>query len=825
MADPTSTSRGTRFWERAAGFLARHSLLVCLVTLAVTGIAFTQVLKLEIRTDFKELLPQGTQSVRDYNKIIERVGGLGTLSVAVESPDSEANTRFVEDLTQKLLRDLGDRIRYVDYTIKPIRDFIADHGSLYIDHDDLKEVAREVRKAKNRALMRLSPFSFELDPEESKPFKLPEMKQKMDRGKKLQEYPDGYYAEFDLGFLAVLIRPKVNVTGIEGNRKFLHDVQDLITRMKPSSYHPQMKIDYAGSVQITLDEYDRLIKDLFGTALLCISLISLIVFLYFRRVRVLILLGLTLVFGVILTFGLTSITIGYVTAQTAFLGAIIAGTGINYGIILLARYLEERAKSDNLETVISRSLQTTFSATLAASITTAASFSALLVAHIRSFSQFGYIGGIGVLFCWILTFTFLPALLSLFERIRPITRGWLTARPPAFFSLPHWAGLLALRIPRPVLGVFLTMVLLGVVSYIRFFPTSLDYNLNNMRNKSSLNSGTAQLDSRINDVLRTSTSPAIILARDREQARQICEAMKTRWEENWDDRPFKFCRSVYDLLPQGQVAKLETIAQIREDLERGRKIAPEKEHSRIDELSDWLDDRPLTLNDLPEAMLRHFVEKDGTWGRFVFVNPQTGRNLWQAENLFAFTDSIRENVLPDGETITSSGEAVVFADIIRIIKKDGPLTTILSLLGVVLAVTFLLGGIRPATRIIGAILTGVFLLVGFQSVFGIKYNFFNFIALPLTFGITADYALNLYRRYQLEGPGSLPLSLETTGGAVFLCSLTTIIGYAVLLTADNQALNSFGALAITGEITGLTSAILFLPVLTRLTERGKPSSP
>ena len=816
MADTPLPSRGARFWDRVAGFLIRRSLLICLLTLAITGIAFTQVLKLEIRTDFKELLPQGTQSVRDYNKIIDRVGGLGTLSVAVESPSPEANMKFVDDLVNRLYDELGDRILYIDYTINPIRDFISNHVFLYMDLPDLIKVSKEVRREKNRALMSLSPFAFDLEPE--KTFELPDLKESKTRGK-LDEYPGGYYANEDKTFIAVLIRPKVNVTGIEGSREFLHDTQDLIARMNPAGYHSGMQIGYAGSIQITLDEYDRLIKDLFGTALLCIALISLIVFVYFRRIRVLILLALTLVFGVIWAFGVTYLTIGYVTAQTAFLGAIIAGTGINYGIILLARYLEERGENQHLEKALARSLQSTFHATLAASVTTAASFSALLFAHIRSFSQFGFIGGIGVLFCWILTFTFLPSLLSLTEKILPITKGWLAARPSRIFSLPRWLGHLALKRYRAVFSIFLVLAITGGILYSRFLPRSLDYNLNNMRNKSSLDSGTAKLDERISKVVRTTTTPAIILARDTQQAWEICQAMKHRWQDDWEGRPYEWCRSIFNLLPEQQEEKLPVIEQMRQDMEKGKKLAPDEQVSKIEDALARLDRRPLVPADLPEEMVRHFTEKDGSRGRFAFVAPRAGKNLWHAENLFTFTDAIRENALPDGETITSSGEAVVFADIIRIIKKDGPRSSLLSLAGVICAVAILLGGPRSALKVILPILTGVLLMVGFQSVWGVKYNFFNFIALPLTFGITADYALNLFRRYQLEGPGTIATALKTTGGAVFLCSLTTIIGYSVLIIADNQALNSFGALAILGELTGLCAAVFFLPALIRLGEK------
>ena len=61
----------------------------------------------------------------------------------------------------------------------------------------------------------------------------------------------------------------------------------------------------------------------------------------------------------------------------------------------------------------------------------------------------------------------------------------------------------------------------------------------------------------------------------------------------------------------------------------------------------------------------------------------------------------------------------------------------------------------------------------------------------------------MVRRYTQEGWGATETVLLETGGAVILCSLTTIWGYLSLLYSDNQALRSFGKLAVLGEMTCL----------------------
>ena len=50
-----------------------------------------------------------------------------------------------------------------------------------------------------------------------------------------------------------------------------------------------------------------------------------------------------------------------------------------------------------------------------------------------------------------------------------------------------------------------------------------------------------------------------------------------------------------------------------------------------------------------------------------------------------------------------------------------------------------------------------------------------------------------------------------TGGAVVLCSLTTILGYASLTMSMNQAIATFGLAAAAGEVSCLLSAVLVMP--------------
>ena len=86
----------------------------------------------------------------------------------------------------------------------------------------------------------------------------------------------------------------------------------------------------------------------------------------------------------------------------------------------------------------------TWLAALAASL----SYLSLAATSFRGFSEFGLIGGVGMLACWFATFLILPACIGCFDR----KRRFVAARNrKALFSLPGWLTALGAEHPRAVL--------------------------------------------------------------------------------------------------------------------------------------------------------------------------------------------------------------------------------------------------------------------------------------------------------------------------------------------------------------------------------------
>ena len=228
----------------------------------------------------------------------------------------------------------------------------------------------------------------------------------------------------------------------------------------------------------------------------------------------------------------------------------------------------------------------------------------------------------------------------------------------------------------------------------------------------------------------------------------------------------------------------------------------------------------LAPTDLPAFARRPFTESDGTIGRVVLVYPPDQKfSVWNGRDLLRSAAVQQYLHLPNGKVVETSGSAVVFAAMIRSILHDGPIATAASLIAVLVIICFTIRPAAAALMALATLMAGVLLMVGAAGWAEVHVTFLNFIALPITFGIGAEYALNVITRYREER--NVVRAVVSTGAAVALCSWTTIVGYGSLLAARNRALQGFGLMAILGEVACLSAAIVALPAVL-LWRRARP---
>jgi predicted exporter len=522
-------------------------------------------------------------------------------------------------------------------------------------------------------------------------------------------------------------------------------------------------------------------------------------------------LGIAVLVAVAVTFGLTWLAIGYLNTQTAFLGSIVVGNGINYGIIYLGRVQQLRRRGDPLASSCVEGALTTSQATLLASAATSVSFGVLIIAANRGFRHFGIIGGIGMLLCWFFTFLLVPALLSVYENVR----GPPKLKPEASGEryVPALRRLFAH--PRAIVRIFAVLTVASCVAFgLQIKHGAMERNLDNLSNDLKGQETLKQDENRAQSALGKSLAGAIALLDSWQDADAFCEVIRQRMKQPPNDKLIDGCDTLSSVVPLNQDEKLAVIREILGELPDSvvRRIDDPVLRGRLKTVrADLAAQRPLKLEDAPPTLLDRFRERDGTLGRIAAVTARGDARLEEAENLQDFVKAVRG--VPVGNKVyDATGDKVIFADLLQDIEKEGPRTTFLSLAGVMILVIAFFRSLRNSYQVVGSLTVGVILMCGVAAVIGLKINFFNFIVFPITFGIAVDYGANVMVRVRERG-GDVIGSLAEVGPAVALCSWTTFVGYATLLYSLNRALRSFGWYAMIGEVTTIITALILLPAM------------
>lgn len=820
---PPPSRRSTAFVYRLAALQVERPWLVLGLAAVVTAVSILFALRLKILTGFESLLPESRPSVQELNRVKARTAGVSVLFVVLTgdaTTPTDALRKAADTLVPELERLGPPWVGSVEDGVQQAVDFLAPRAGLFADLDKLEKLRKDVDA---RFEWEVAKQTDALLDEDDPPPAITIDSLKATFGiddADSERFPDGYYQSKDGKTLVVAIRSKVLGSDFAEGTEAIRRVRETVQRVGPQSFHPSIRWGLSGDLQTGISEYTAINRDLTEVGYTGALLIAGVVFLYYLRVRTLITMLLTIGVGVAWTFGVTQLIIGHLNMATGFLFTIVAGNGINFGIIFMARYLETRRRGATLAEGIRIAHRETWLPTVTAGLAAGASYGSLVITEFRGFRDFGMIGGMGMVLCWLATYWTLPAILTVIERftplehegflsrIRRITQGGVAFGRPFAELAPRAPRLLAVG------GIVLAIAgLVAAVFYVRHDP--MEYDLRNLRTDERERTEEIRLGQVAEDITGyVGIDGMAIVVDDPAQVEPLRTALyRVRDSVAHDQRPFERVHALQDFVPAAQGQKIPVLLAIKEKVVRARKrgVIADADWAKIQKYLPPDDLAPFGIADLPPGVARAFSESDGTRGRIVYISPSSNQSVHDAHYLFRWADSYRETKLPDGSIVRGSGRAVIYADMWTAIIADVPRAVVFALLCTVAVVVVAFRAGRPALAVIAALLIGVGWMAIPLVVLNVKLNFLNFIALPITFGIGVDYAVNIMQRYVREGAGGALTAVKETGGAVILCSLTTTLGYLALIRSMNHSVRSLGVAAVIGEIACLLAAVVVLP--------------
>jgi len=607
----------------------------------------------------------------------------------------------------------------------------------------------------------------------------------------------------------------------------------------------QARVRLTGPVPIANEEYatvqDGAITNGIGTVLV----VLVILWLALHSAKIIFAVFANLFIGLSITTAVGLWLVGSLNLLSIAFAVLFIGLGVDFGIQFSVRYRSERFKNDNLIEALGEAARRAAVPLSLAAMATAAGFLCFMPTDYKGISELGEIAGAGMLIAFLSSITVLPALLKLINppgESEPV--GYAFLAPVDRFLENHRYAIVGGTIAVALAG-------LPLLYFLHF-----DFNPMNLRNPKAESIATF-LDLRKDP--NTGANAINVMTRSDGDAKKI-EAKLSKLPE------VLRVQSLSSFVPEDQPAKLKLIAQgarvlgpalnpesidepptdqenvdslkssvnalrntggdgegpgavaSRRLADALEKLANSDEATRnkaqaifvdplkivLEQLKNFLQAKPVTLDNLPPVIVNSWKAKDGLMR--VEALPKGDPN--DNNNLRRFASAVlaaEPAAIGGPVSILKSGDTVVAAFVHAGIYA-------LVVIGLLLWITL--------RRITDVLLTLVPLLVAGAVTMEIcvliklPLNFANIVALPLLLGIGVAFKIYYIVAWRSGRTNLLQSSLTR---AIFFSALTTATAFGSLWLSSHPGTSSMGKLLALSLVTTLAAVLLFQPAL-----MGKP---
>lgn len=751
------------------------------------ALCFFGASRVHLDGDLARLLPESSSTVQGLRHLEANYGDqIGRLTVVLASTDV-AQTRVAAQALVPPLSELPgvDRVEIKDprESLRPLR-------LLYMDISDLREVDERLSKRIRWEKQRANPLFVDVG---GKP--RPQVDTTDIEAKYSGQLGQDTFFEGPNGEVLVFVRPNFPAADLDEVRQLVANVQNTLDR---ELHGTGITAAMTGRYVKRIDQQDILTSDIARATPVAFVLLAIFLLAYFRSVASTVLVVVPLVVGTAAGLSFAVLVFGNLNILTGFLGAILMGLGVDYGIHLISRYLEVRRTTDLAPPQAwVEGFRTAGRASIFAGLTTMVALGSLAVSTFRAFTEFGIIAMGGITLILLSYALLLPTLVFLTpERwLRPSMASaigsTLERRLAGFGASERPKHLKAMMV-----GGALTVIGLGIGGLVGAPSASFDRTFASL----AMTSGpTWKLDEMVNGILGESQTPAVVMVESQSHAQAVVEELARRQAEPGGEAIGRVV-SLQDVVPDDQPAKFQVLRDLKNRIDA---IPAER---RSEQLVDFLSEIDgvlahgvVNLDTLPRSVSRPFARLDRPEASIVLVLP--GVDLNTAEGSQAFTQRLRALPGADGGTVDAIADSMLLVDILAFVVHDTEWMVGLTLAGLVFIAVVAFGPRRDAVLLLGFLGVSMVAAVGVVALSGHTFNFINVLVFPIWLGLGVDASFHLLIGLR-EHPGRFGDVVATTVsvGAAFL---TSVIGFASLTLSHHAGLNSLGWVASVGLLVVL----------------------
>jgi len=694
-------------------------------------------------------------------------------------------------------------------------------------------------------------------------------------------FGEPYFLSYDKKALILTAVPNFTMMDLDLMVTGTDAVQGIIDDLLKN--YPGVKAGLTGMIAVGRDEMVYSEKSLGYTTVIAVIAILILLMISFRMWVAPIFATFNLLVGLIWAVGTAAIVVGMLNIMTQMMAVILLGLGIDFSIHIISGFTERRAAGDNIAEAMEKTFLKSGKGILTAALTTACAFLTMVISHSRGMKEMGLVTGLGLLAILFATMLFLPSMLVLRERRIDKKREkkqdlkHAVQRDISFRFLGKTSELLSKHYIFTILAsIIISFILIWSGSKISFdhnymnlepkgltsialqdtvqkkFDLSMDYALvladsieeSRELSKKYRELGTVAITEdislylpspeqqqkriplirEIREKIRSTAIKKSVLPSDFPVLRRELERLEMNIMEMQDmaylggqDKVENKCKEIVgdpenpnsrNIIREELQFLDENISTAAKELSKFQQnFAPYFQTSVIKMSST----QPIRLGDLPVTILDRYSNKKRD--QFLVTVFPVG-NIWQnAEFLNRFADDLER--VSDRAT----GMPVVFRALIKIIGRDGRNAVLLTL---VIVFLLLLVDYRNAGHALIAMIPlalGIFWMVGLMHLVGMKLSIMNVMGLPMIVGIGVDYGVHIIHRWRHEGRGKIRIVYSSTGKAILLTSLTTMLAFGSLVFSIWRGFGQLGGALFLGVGACFLTSVIILPGIIGIIER------
>ena len=621
-----------------------------------------------------------------------------------------------------------------------------------------------------------------------------------------------------------------------------------------------LKISLTGEPVLDYDEMVSSERDARQSSILTVILIAVVIVFGFRDWLRMLLSICCLVLVIAISMGYTTLVIGHLNIITVTFAVMILGLGEDLGVQFISRYEEELSRGKGRTDAIRGALESTGPSIITAGVTNAAAFFAMALSGFRGVLELGVIAGGGMVLATVGMTILLPALLLSVRRKNERTHLPTQVKATAFerfILLRPWLTV--------AICAGLTLAALGLGWRAQF-----DYNVLKLQSR-----GLESVDTELR-LLKADAESTIF-------ASVVCDSFDEthRLQHSLTGLPtVATVHSIAELIPDDQAAKVPLIKQVvervgqvtfavpafqpgdedavvkalgslrlhvaklardaaaRGDQQAEKVLTPLAETVKdvraklqaaepaqltqrlgayekrfYEDLQGQLtllakqSDRPMTVADVTPDLRRVLVGKTGKF--LVRVFPKD--NIWERQPLEKFVREV-QTVAPN-----VTGTPLGLYEFVEILQRGYIKAALWAFLVIAIMVFVDLRGWLATTLTLVPLVIGTIWMIGAMAVLRIRFNPANILTLPLMVGIGVAYGVYIIQRYREDGEATF--FGKSTGRAVMLSALTSVIAFGSLLTGAHQGICSLGLVMTIGVLACLVASLTLLPALLEIAKR------